>query len=617
MNLNKSQKKFIKKNLRKLSLAEVARKIGLQEHELIEYLKSSLDEDKLEKIVYQKAEQANPLSQNNISILNFSSWIKRNYLALIFLILLAFGVYANSLKNEFLSDDIAGIMQEKNIANPFYFLTHQTVNFFRYLVYGISYHLGGLTPIAFRLGNVILHIGSVLLIFAIISILNGPGLALLTAGLFAVHPILIEGVAWISGGIHSQYTFFDLLSLLFYILARSKNWDKKLLLVSLSCFLIALFTTEKSVVLPLILVVFEFSFGRLNKNWKKLVPYFLLGGFCAIFVILGGNFSSRVSALRSQYYQEGGLYNPLTQIPIALSSYLELMAWPSGLTLYHSEMAFSYSQYIFRFAITALFFGAIAYTFFAKKKQYFFWLTFFFISLLPMLTPFKVAWIVAERYAYFGAIGIFIIFCIGLQKIGEVLKNKYITYLIWGLIIIALSVKTITRNVDWKNQDNLWLAAAKTSPSSPQNHNNLGDLYARHGNLEKAAEEFQYATKLKPDYGDAYHNLANVYRQMGKNDLAAENYQKAITFNPNLWQSYQNLGVILYEKGQIANSIKLIQKAIEINPENSDLHMVLGYIYLQSGNKVGATQEFEICLQINPNNQKAQEFLLQLKQPSK
>ncbi len=72
------------------------------------------------------------------------------------------------------------------------------------------------------------------------------------------------------------------------------------------------------------------------------------------------------------------------------------------------------------------------------------------------------------------------------------------------------------RNFDWKNQDTLWLATAKTSPSSHQNHNNLGDLYARRGEYEKAVEEFKKAIELKPDYGDAYHNLANVYHQIGK-----------------------------------------------------------------------------------------------------
>jgi len=432
----------------------------------------------------------------------------------------------------------------------------------------------------------------------------------MVAGIFAVHPLLTEAVTWISGGIHAQYSFFVLLSFLLYLLARSQNWQKKYYLISLLVFFFALFTTEKSAILPLILLCFEFSFGQLNQNWKRIIPYFILSGFAAIFVLFGGNFSSRVTALHSQYYQEKGLYNPLTQIPTAISSYLQLIFWPDKLTLYHSEMAFSNFQFSIMVLMTTVFLGLLLFSFFKKNnRQYFFWLAFFVISLLPMLTPFKVAWIVAERYVYLGSLGIFVLFGLGLQKLGETTKNKYVTFGLWAIIIIAFFVRTVVRNVDWKNQDNLWLAAARTSPSSPQNHNNLGDLYARHGNLPKAAEEFLLAIKLKPDYGDAYHNLANIYRQMGKNDLAAENYQKALSFNPNLWQSYQNLAVISFENGDIEKSIELAKRAIETNPQNPDLHLVLGYIYLQANNKTEARREFLKTLELDPNHQKAKELL--------
>jgi len=610
MNLNKSQKKFIKKNLKKLSLLEIAQKIGVSEKDLLEHLKITLGKERLERLTFSKSiGQENP-SISSIPPVNPIKWVKKNVGYLLFLFFLVIAVYANSLNNEFLSDDIAGIMQEKNIGNPFYFLIHQPINFFRYLNFGIIYNLFGLEPPFFRLTNILFHLGSVLTIFTIISLLYNRKLGLMVAGIFAVHPLLTEAVTWISGGIHAQYSFFVLLSFLLYLLARSQNWQKKYYLISLLVFFFALFTTEKSAILPLILLCFEFSFGQLNQNWKRIIPYFILSGFAAIFVLFGGNFSSRVTALHSQYYQEKGLYNPLTQIPTAISSYLQLIFWPDKLTLYHSEMAFSNFQFSIMVLMTTVFLGLLLFSFFKKNnRQYFFWLAFFVISLLPMLTPFKVAWIVAERYVYLGSLGIFVLFGLGLQKLGETTKNKYVTFGLWAIIIIAFFVRTVVRNVDWKNQDNLWLAAARTSPSSPQNHNNLGDLYARHGNLPKAAEEFLLAIKLKPDYGDAYHNLANIYRQMGKNDLAAENYQKALSFNPNLWQSYQNLAVISFENGDIEKSIELAKRAIETNPQNPDLHLVLGYIYLQANNKTEARREFLKTLELDPNHQKAKELL--------
>lgn len=598
MHLTKSQKKYIKKNLKRREFSEIAKKIGIPEKELLDYLK------------IKRPSLVASSDQKPFQWEGFIVFFKKNIGIIIFFALLVFGVYANCLKNEFLSDDIAGIMQEKNIGNPFYFLIHQPINFFRYLNYAIVYNIFGLNPFFFRLTNVFIHLGSVIILFTALSLLYDRRVAIFVSGIFTVHPLLSEAVTWITGGGHAQYVFFDLLAFLLYLLARFHNWSKKYYLLSLTSFFIALFTTEKSAILPLIIISFEFSFGDLKKTWKKTIPYFLLSGFAAIFVIFGGNFTSRINALHNQYYQEQGLYNPLTQIPTAIFSYLQLMVWPDKLTLYHSEMAFSNFQYLIMLLTTCILFGLLIISFLKKNlRKYFFWLSFFLISLLPMLTPFKIAWIVAERYVYFGSIGIFVLFGLFLQYIGGKSKNKFLPWGIWIILIITLSTRTITRNIDWKNQDNLWVAAARTSPSSPQNHNNLGDMYGRHGDLPKAVEEFQAAIRLKPDYGDAYHNLANIYRLMGKNDLAAENYQKAIYFNPNLWQSYQNLSVILFESGRLEQSVSSINKAIEINPRSPDLRVILGYIFMNAGNKEAAKNEFLKALELDPNNQNAINFL--------
>ena len=77
-------------------------------------------------------------------------------------------------------------------------------------------------------------------------------------------------------------------------------------------------------------------------------------------------------------------------------------------------------------------------------------------------------------------------------------------------IVVSLSIRTIVRNVDWKNEDNLWVATGKVAPSGAPIHNNLGDVYARHNDYPKAIEEFTRATQINPGYADAYHNLANT-----------------------------------------------------------------------------------------------------------
>jgi len=396
----------------------------------------------------------------------------------------------------------------------------------------------------------------------------------MAATIFAVHPILIESVIWISGGSYSNGAFFGFLTILFYLLF-SQNREKKFYLLSLLSLVVTFLFLEKLIVLPIILLLYEVCFGQFKKNWHRLIPFFLFSFLFALKLL--GLLGAKITSLETTYYQQPGLENPFIQIPIAISSYLSLIFWPKALTLYHSELTFNQGQYFLKLGVFLIFLGLIIF-FFKKEKRVFFWLVFFIISLLVTLTPFKISWVVAERYVYFGSLGIFVFIAWLISQIGHWFKNQKISWIIFGLIIISFSTRTIIRNFDWKNQDTLWLATAKTSPSSSQNHNNLGDLYFRQGKYEKAVEEFEKAIDLKPNYGDAFHNMANTYHQMGDDNLALENYQKALSFNPNLWQSHQNLAAIHFNQKNYQLAKEELEKAIKINPENAELHTNLGIL---------------------------------------
>ena len=471
--------------------------------------------------------------------------------------------------------------------------------------YFLIYKIFNLNPLFFRLLNIIFHAGSVFLVYLLLTLILKPKVALFTASLFAVHPLLSESVAWISGGIYSQYSFFFLLSFLTYLLCQNQ---RKLYFVSFLSFFLALSSSEKAIVLPLVFFLFDFSFGKLSKNWKKLIPFFALSVFWALFLLSG--FGQRVETLETQHYQEQKILNPLVQIPIAIASYLKLIFWPKDLTLYHSEMSFTQAEYFLRLVVLVVFLGIILYSL-KRHRQIFFWLSFFLVSLLPTLTPFGISWIVAERYVYLGSLGIFVLTVFIIQKIAIILKNQKISYVVFGILLVLFSVRTILRNADWKNQDTLWLATAKTSPSSPQNHNNLGDLYGRRGDLERAAQEFKRAIELKPNYADAYHNLANTYHQMGKDDLAIENYQKALSFGPHLWQSHQNLAAIYFNQEKYELALEELEKAIKVSPNNANLYTNLGIVYLKLGKKEKAKAALKKTLQLDPQNQKAKQLLLE------
>ncbi len=295
--------------------------------------------------------------------------------------------------------------------------------------------------------------------------------------------------------------------------------------------------------------------------------------------------------------------NPLIQLPVAFSSYAETLFFPKTLTLYHSELNFGAVSFIIRALFTLGFFIFIIYAFF-KQKIIFFWLSFAVIALSPTLTPFRLNWIVAERYIYLPSIGIFALLGLGLDKLIQ-FKKKYAVAIMAGFatLILILSVRTFFRGVDWENEDNLWIATGKTSPSSPNTHNNLGDVYGRHGDKEGALKEFSRAIELKPNYADAYHNLGNTYRELGQMDKALENYQKAAQIKPNLWQSYQNIAALYFQNKQYDLAQQNIEKALSINPKNLNLYNNLGLVYLAKGQKDKAKEVFNSVLASDPNNQ--------------
>lgn len=538
------------------------------------------------------------------------AYISQNRLVILTLMLLGGAVYLNALSNAFVSDDIAEIAKNPLISDPLASISTNPFGFIRLLLYWVAHSVGGLNPSYFRSINLLFHLLNICLVFTIINlILNSKRVAFFAAALFAVHPVLVEPVTWISGGSYPQYSFFFLVSFLLYILSRHKPilyWFSVI-----SFWLSFMSHPVMPASLILVFVLYEWIWRNFKKNWPKIIPFFLV-----VVIYAGLNLAAlpeREATLQNVHYKEQGFDNPLVQIPTAITSYLELIFWPKDLTLYHSELLFTPSQFVFKVIIFILFLTGLALAY-KKNRFIFFWLSFFLITLTPTLTPFRLNWVVAERYVYLGSVGIFTAVAYLIMWLDNKFGKKSLFFPLLVILIILLSARTITRNIDWKNEDNLWIATGKTSPSNPNTHNNLGDVYGRRGDKEAAIREFQTATQLKPNYADAYHNLANTYAEIGKFNEALENYQKAIEYNPRLWQSYQNMATIYFTLAQsdpaksqeyYPRAIDYLKQAQSLNPSNLHLRLGLGVVFLAMGQKDQAKAIFDEILKIDPQNQTA------------
>ncbi len=559
MKLTHKQKKYLRKSVLNLNwdgpdrdrpkIENIAKELGVSVKDLENYIQKTWGRSKLKKL---KGDIRVARSKNDYGHV------------LLLLTLLILACYFNSLKNDFVSDDIGTISQNPLINNldfirgPVLFSLRNTINF-------ILNKTVGLNPMYFRIPNIFLHLGVSFLIFAIVSKLISKKVGTISSILFAVHPIMTESVAWVSGGPYVYGAFLFLLTLLLYIEGKS-NQNNKFLVLSFFTFFLCVNIQLQFGVLALALILFEYSYGNIKENWKKLSLYILIAAGMIPIILISS--SRRIQSLTLSY-QRPSFTNPIYQIPVAISEYFKLFFWPKDLALYHSEMSFSTQGYLLHLTGFALFILLSIYLF-KKNKKLFFWALLFLIALSPTLTPLGISWIVAERYVYIASIGLFVLFSYGLDVFLERIfpkNHKQMLVATLAILTVLLSFRTIERNFDWKNQDTLWLATDKVSPSSSQNHNNLGDYYGRQKNYEKAIQEFKKAIELQPGYADAYHNLANTYMQTGDIQSAIANYEKAIEYNPNLWQSYLNLGYIYYQEKDFAKAKEYLSRAYNINPD--------------------------------------------------
>lgn len=473
------------------------------------------------------------LTSNTSHIESFihSKWI------FLWLTMLVGVTYVHSLGNAFVSDDL-GMSNSIAQWNMSYIFSHLT--FLRDLIYVLIFKLAGAEPFAFRLSNILFHLGNTILVFTIVRRVINPMTGWIAASLFALHPILVESVAWIAGGVYTQYSFFFLTAFYLYI---SASESKTRYILSIFFFLLMCLTLDRAVVVILIFPLYEWCYGNIRKNAIRLIPFLTIGAFFCANILYSGAISNRLSFV-SQY--EGitqTMDNPLVYLPVSLSSYLQLFIWPRNLTIYHTELAFTAAAFALRVMVTLAAFAGSMYLLFRKRKL-FFWVAVFLVPLLPFLTPLHISWLIAERYAYLSSVGMIVIFSYYFVEIMNKHNRKIIYWILFLFMLISLGTRTWYRTQDWKNEDTLWSATSVYSPSSVQNWVNLGVALSRKGDYAHAQEALAKALMLNPTFADIYYNMGVMDESQGDLENAMKNYQKALNLRPDYLKARERVRML-------------------------------------------------------------------------
>jgi len=542
---------------------------------------------------------------------SFWGILMKNWKFLLAILLLAGGLYANAMKGDFVSDDYASITQETRVGDISHmfsggsnFGNSQTLTTF--LIYKI---FGNSSPVPYHLVSLIYFLVFCVLGYGLVVLITkNDWVAKIAMVLFVFLPIHVEAVSWISGRIYiilGIYIVAALINFIYYI-----DSEKLKYLIGSGGFFLLGFLTDKprpfAVFLLMALYVLYFGVEKIKKSWWKVIGISLLVGVAAV-AVAWPNITKRINIVNSGYNtSESIFYNPFFQYPTGVSKYLQLLWFPSDLTLYHT-------MYVLptwlNWAIILTYILAIVYFFF-KNKPYFFALAFIMAATLPSISPIKVSWLVAERYMFLGSWG----FCLFLALIIFDLSKyfKLVAPVLVGCLISYYGVRLVLRNTDWRTNHSLWVNTCQVSPNSHNAWNNIGDDYDKLKDYENAVKGFTQSTLIKPNYADAYHNRANILFKGGRLDLARESYGIALNFSPNLYQTYLSLCQIDLNEKRYDLALSHAEAAMKIEPTNPQPAYVAAITYAQMGDIKSAKVILTQIVETNPQFTLANTALSQL-----
>lgn len=580
---------------------------------------------------------------------------RHEILPIVLISALAVITFLNSLDNTFVYDDVFTITNNYFIREwgnfpalftDEYFHTSGEVTYRPVvtLSYFIDYWLWNLNPLGFHLTNILLHAACAVLVYLLLSfVIKNRTIPFLSGIFFASHPLLTEAVNGVSYREDLLATVFFLGAVVLCIQSR-RHFRTYLFLYpcSIISYLLALCSKETAITLPMILFLFDRVFYDADRIKKIAIKYYL--GFIlasGFYLFLRFVWFHNPVEKQLQYPDKSFLVNVLT-MPKIIGGYIKLLFFPVGFNADYSILSTKTpfdATFICSIAFLVVL-GIIAYRVHHHAKRVYFFILWFFITLLPTLNIIPIANIMAERYLYLPSVGFCVVLsyiCIEIQRLSGVFLsgktretehgktgslNIFTVYLpdppnnnpcrtlflfmtcLAVVPVFLYSLSAMNRNRIWRDPFTFWLETVEVSPNSSRAHNNLGMIYLQEGNPSLAICEFQKAIAIESD-PEYHHNLGMAYQKEGRRDEAFNEYHRVLAVNPDSAITYNNMGNILIDNGQVDEGILKFKEAIRLKPKYYDAHFNLGLAYFKKGLFDASLDEFKLAISYEPDHAEA------------
>jgi Flp pilus assembly protein TadD len=467
----------------------------------------------------------------------------------------------------------------------------------------------------YHLVNITLHATSAWFVALILLRLGVPG-AQLAAVVFALHPVHVESVAWITELKNTLSGVFYLTAAWAYLRFDEDRRTSRYAL-ALGLFVLALLSKSVTATLPAaLLVIFWWRRGRLE--WRRdvwaLVPFFVLG-------VAGGMLTAWVE--RVFVGAEGEPYQ-LTLIERGLVAgravwfYLWKLLWPANLTFIYPRWQVSQGvwwQYLFPAGVLALL--AALWWWRTRARGPLAAMLFFSGTLVPALGfidvyPFRYSF-VADHFQYLASLGVIALFAAGLVQCSHARMRCAGRAEIAASVALAIPLAVLTWHQchQYADAETLYRTTISRNPSSWMAHNNLGVLKLRgsSADLDQAIGHFRDALRLYPDHAGAHNNLGVAYQRLGRFEDARSEHSEAVRLQPDNVEARYNLGMDAQALGRLDEALRLYQDVLRLSPNLAAARNNLGTTLAQLGRFDEAAEAFRATLRLDVGSAVAHENL--------
>jgi len=460
-------------------------------------------------------------------------------------------------------------------------------------IYAVVYALGGLDARFYHWTSLLFHLLNCWLLFKLFERLKiEKWSALLLTSIFALHPMQVESVAWISAFSNLLFTSLYLLALwsyLTYLNGKKMHYWWCLLFFVLSCL-----SKATAVTLPLVLILFDgWQYGewKWKKLWDKL-PFFLLAiGFGLIAI------NSRESAGHlSDLSQNFEWHHRIFLISKSIMFYVGKFLCPVQLSAFYPYPEVDQGWFNFTVYLSFLFLALAVWLVYRRRKdrRILIGVLFFLICLAPTLHFIPVGnQLTTDRYLYLPIIGLLLVIGRFVEKWRTLVKQ-----IGFGLLLLVLTIASFYRAKVWQNDQTIWKNVLENYPKVAQAHNNLGSYMLLQGQKKQAFEHFDKAVKLKPYYADAYNNRGNLLSQAGRSEAAMADFNKAIELRPHA-DAYFNRANELSKSGNLNLAIEDYKQSIKLKP-SPDAYTNRAFAYLKLQDLSAARIDLNKAIKIDP-----------------